>query len=165
MASPEVFDPPRFQCCPPTCGAAAAILCSDDFARRHNIHNSVYIAAQSMATDFASSFEDQSMIKMVGYDMAVSAAKQVYEQASIGPEDVDVVELHDCFTANELLTYEAIGLCVVKAKLRTSSGRATTPTVVVMLLTRRVVCSVKATPSARPGSPNVRSLWQTSWSG
>ena len=51
------------------------------------------------------------MIKMVGYDMAQQAAQAVYEQAGIGPEDVDVVELHDCFTANELLTYEAIGLC------------------------------------------------------
>jgi sterol carrier protein 2 len=52
-----------------------------------------------------------SMIKMVGFDMAAKAAKQLYERAGIGPEDVDVVELHDCFTANELLTYEAIGLC------------------------------------------------------
>ena len=50
------------------------------------------------------------MIKVVGYDMAVAAAKQVYEAAGIGPEELDVVELHDCFTANELLTYEALGL-------------------------------------------------------
>jgi acetyl-CoA acetyltransferase len=63
-----------------------------------------------MTTDLPSSFEE-SMIKMVGYDMAVKAAKQLYERAGVGPEDVDVVELHDCFTANELLTYEAIGLC------------------------------------------------------
>ena len=112
MASPEVFDPlTRYQCCPPTCGAAAAILCSDDFARKHGIQKPVYIAAQSMRTDFPSSFEEDSMIKMVGYDMAVAAAKDVYEKAGIGPEDVDVVELHDCFTANELLTYEALGLC------------------------------------------------------
>ncbi len=112
MASPEVFDPlTRFQCCPPTCGAAAAVLCSDRFAAKHGLTNPVYIAAQAMATDFASSFEEESMIKMVGYDMAVSAAKSVYEEASVGPEDIDVVELHDCFTANELLTYEAIGLC------------------------------------------------------
>ena len=111
LASPEVFDPlTRFQCCPPTCGAAAAILCSDDFAKRKGISNPVYIAAQAMTTDYASSFED-SMIKMVGFDMTKNAAKQVYEQSGVGPEDVDVVELHDCFTANELLTYEALGLC------------------------------------------------------
>jgi acetyl-CoA acetyltransferase len=112
MASPEVFDPlTRYQCCPPTCGAAAAVLCSDEFAKKHNISNPVYIAAQVMTTDFPSSFEEHSMIKMVGYDMAKSAAKKLYEQAGVGPDDVDVVELHDCFTANELLTYEAIGLC------------------------------------------------------
>jgi acetyl-CoA acetyltransferase len=112
MASEEVFDPlTRFQCCPPTCGAGAAILCSDDFAKKHGISNPVYIAAQAMTTDFASSFEEKSMIKMVGYDMTKSAAKKVYEDAGIGPEDVNVVELHDCFTANELLTYEGLGLC------------------------------------------------------
>jgi sterol carrier protein 2 len=111
MASEEVFDPlTRYQCCPPTCGAAAAILCSEDFAKKKGIANPVYIAAQSMTTDYQTSFGD-SMIKMVGYDMAVAAAKQVYEKSGIGPNDVQVVELHDCFTANELLTYEALGLC------------------------------------------------------
>lgn len=112
MASDEVFDPlTRYQCCPPTCGAAAAVLCSDEFAKKHGIARPVYIAAQAMTTDFPTTFEEKSMIKMVGYDMAVAAARKVYERAGIGPEDVDVVELHDCFTANELLTYEALGLC------------------------------------------------------
>lgn len=111
MTSPEVFDPlTRYQCCPPTCGAAAAILCSDDFARRHGISNPVWIAGQAMTTDYASSFGD-SMIKMVGFDMTQNAAKKVYEQSSLGPKDIQVVELHDCFTANEILTYEALGLC------------------------------------------------------
>jgi sterol carrier protein 2 len=111
MASPEVFDPlTRYQCCPPTCGAAAAILCSEDFAKRKGIANPVYIAGQAMTTDYASSFGD-SMIKMIGYDMAKAAADKVYEKTGIGPKDIKVVELHDCFTANELLTYEAIGLC------------------------------------------------------
>ena len=111
LASPEVFDPlTRFQCCPPTCGAAAAILCSDDFAKRKGISNPVYVAAQAMTTDYPSSFED-SMIKMVGFDMTKNAAKQVYEQSGVGPDDVDVVELHDCFTTNEVLTYEGLGLC------------------------------------------------------
>ena len=110
LASPEVFDPlTRYQCCPPTCGAAAAILCSEDFAKRKGISKSVYIAGQAMTTDFASSFET-SMIKMVGYDMSKVAAEKVYNQAGLGPNDVQVVELHDCFTANEVLTYEAIGL-------------------------------------------------------
>ncbi len=64
MASDDVFDPlTRFQCCPPTCGAGAAILCSEEFAAKHGIKNPVYIAAQSMVTDFASSFDESSMIK------------------------------------------------------------------------------------------------------
>jgi acetyl-CoA acetyltransferase len=111
MASEEVFDPlTRYQCCPPTCGAAAAILCSDDFAKKKGITKPVYIAAQSMTTDTGSSFGD-SLIKMIGYDMSAAAAKQVYEKSGLGPKDIQVVELHDCFTANELVTYEALGLC------------------------------------------------------
>jgi acetyl-CoA acetyltransferase len=112
MDAPEVFDPlTRYQCCPPTCGAAAAVLCSDAYAQKHGINAPVYIAGQVMTTDSASSFESGSMIKMIGYDMAREAAAKLYEQTGVGPEDVNVVELHDCFTANELLTYEAIGLC------------------------------------------------------
>ena len=111
MAAQEVFDPlTRFQCCPPTCGAAAAVLCSDEFAKKHGIERPVYIAAQTMTTDYPSSFGD-SMIKMVGFDMAKRAADKVYQQAGVGPEDVQVIELHDCFTTNEVLTYEALGLC------------------------------------------------------
>lgn len=112
LESPEVFDPlTRYQCCPPTCGAAAAVLCSDAFAKKHNIDKPVYIAAQAMTTDTPATFESGSMIKAIGYDMAKNCADQLYEQAGLGPSDVQVVELHDCFTANELLTYEAIGLC------------------------------------------------------
>lgn len=111
MASPMVFDPlTRLQCCPPTCGAAAAIVCSEDFARRHGLDLRVRIAAQAMTTDTASTFHSHDMRQLVGAGMAVAAATQVYEAAGIGPEDIDVVELHDCFTANELITYEALGL-------------------------------------------------------
>jgi acetyl-CoA acetyltransferase len=112
LASDEVFDPlTRYQCCPPTCGAAAAVLCSDEFAKKHGITKPVWIAAQHMTTDFDSSFKEDSMIKMVGFDMAKDCAKKVYEEAGLGPEDVQVIELHDCFTTNEVLTYEALGLC------------------------------------------------------
>jgi acetyl-CoA acetyltransferase len=111
LASPEVFDPlTRYQCCPPTCGAAAAILCSDDFAKKLGRSGDVWIAGQAMTTDYPSSFEEHSMIKLVGFDMTKTAAQKVYEQAGIGPSDVQVIELHDCFTTNEVLTYEALGL-------------------------------------------------------
>lgn len=111
LASPVVFEPlTKFQCCPPTCGAAAALLCSEDFAKRHGHEKPVKIVGQAMSTDLPSSFE-KSMIKMVGFDMTRNAADKVYAEAGIGPEGVDVVELHDCFTPNEILTYEALGLC------------------------------------------------------
>jgi acetyl-CoA acetyltransferase len=111
LASPMVFDPlTRLQCCPPTCGAAAALVCSAEFARGHGLDTTVRIAAQAMATDTASTFDSDDMRKVVGYDMTASAARQVYERAGVDPQDLDVVELHDCFTANELISYEALGL-------------------------------------------------------
>ena len=110
LASKPILGPiTRLQCCPPTCGAAAAIIVSPAFAKRHGIRG-VEIVAQSMTTDVASAFNSKSMIKAIGYDMARNGAQQVYEKAGIGPEEIDVVELHDCFTANELLSYEALGL-------------------------------------------------------
>jgi len=111
MNSPHIYGPlTRYQCCPPTCGAAAAVICSDEFAAKHGLNNAISIKGQAMTTDFPSTLEDHSMRKLVGYDMATAAAAKVYEEAGIGPEDVQVCELHDCFTANELLTYEALGL-------------------------------------------------------
>lgn len=111
MASPHQFGPvTRFQCCPPTCGGAAAIVCSDEFAKKHNISNPVYIAAQAMVSDLESTFNAKSAMRIVGYDMAAEAARRVYEEAGVGPEDLDVVEMHDCFTPNELITYEGLGL-------------------------------------------------------
>src|SRR5207302_10805745 len=62
-------------------------------------------------TDFSSTFEEKSCIKLIGADMTRAAAERVYQQSGLGPEDVDVIELHDCFSANELVTYEGLGLC------------------------------------------------------
>ncbi len=101
----------RLMACPPTCGAAAAIVCSDAFASRHGLDRSVRIRAQSMTTDRAIAFDGQDMREVVGFGMAAEAARNVYEAAGIGPDDVDVVELHDCFAHNELISYEALGLC------------------------------------------------------
>lgn len=111
MASPPIFSPlTRLQCCPPTCGAAAAVVCSESFAQRYGLDRSVRIAAQALTTDTNSSFDEGDMRKVVGYDMSRNAARMVYEKAGIGPDEVRVCELHDCFTSNELLTYEALGL-------------------------------------------------------
>lgn len=110
MASPKMTDPlTRLQCCPPTCGAAAAIVCSPAFAKKHGLDRRVSIAGQAMTTDRGDAFSDD-MRNLIGADMAHRAAQAVYAEAGIGPEDVDVVELHDCFTVNELLSYEALSL-------------------------------------------------------
>ena len=112
MASKHLYGPiTRFQACPPTCGAAAAVLVSPAFAAKHNLDAGVEIVAQAMTTDYADTFESRSMMKVIGYDMSKEAARQVYEAAGVGAADIDVVELHDCFTPNELITYEALGLC------------------------------------------------------
>ena len=103
----------RLMACPPTCGGAAAILMSEAFARRHGVRTDVRILAQAMTTDRPCTFETRSMIDLVGFEMGAEAARQVYRQAGIGPADIDVCELHDCFAHNELLTYESLGFCPV----------------------------------------------------
>ncbi|MFE7134690.1 lipid-transfer protein [Streptomyces sp. NPDC057638] len=101
----------RLQCCPPTCGAAAAILCSEEFARRHGVRRAVAIAAQTLQSDAADVFDRSSAISLVGADVTRAAAAEVYERAGVDPRDIPVVELHDCFTVNEVLCYEGLGLC------------------------------------------------------
>jgi acetyl-CoA acetyltransferase len=108
----EVCEPlTRLQCCLPACGAAAVVLCSDAFASKHGISRPVYIAAQAMATDLPASVNESAAIRAVGYDLGFAAARDVYELAGIGPEEVDVCELHDSFTSSEVLLYEALGFC------------------------------------------------------
>lgn len=101
----------RLMACPPTCGAAAAILVSEKFAKEHGLNTDVYIAAQAMTTDTDTTFAARDMMQLVGFDMTKAAAQKVYAEAGISADDVDVVELHDCFAHNELITYEALGLC------------------------------------------------------
>lgn len=101
----------RLMACPPTCGAAAAIICSEAYAARKGLDATVRIRAQAMTTDGPATFGERDMREVVGFSMAREAARQVYEAAGVGPGDVDVVELHDCFAQNELISYEALGLC------------------------------------------------------
>ena len=115
MQSPAIWPGvmTRLMACPPTCGGAAAIVCSEDFAKKHDLDQRVRIRAQAMTTDTGTTFEGQhsDMRQLVGFDMTRAAASLVYEEAGIGPDELKVVELHDCFAQNELLTYEALGLC------------------------------------------------------
>ncbi|MCW4352475.1 lipid-transfer protein [Hoyosella sp. YIM 151337] len=109
----EIYAPlTKLQCSPTSDGAGAAILASERFVDEHGLSGrAVEIVGQAMVTDLASTFSANSAITLVGADMTKTAARKVYDQAGIGPDDVDVIELHDCFSTNELITYEALGLC------------------------------------------------------
>jgi acetyl-CoA acyltransferase len=107
-----IHDPlTKLQCSPTSDGSACAIVASERFVDSHDLWDrAIEIAGQAMVTDMRSTFDEGSCIKIVGSDMSKEAARRAYEEAGVGPEDVDVIELHDCFSANELITYEALGL-------------------------------------------------------
>jgi len=122
----------KLQCSPTSDGAAAAVVASERFVDEHDLwEKAIEIAGQAMVTDLASTFNERAdCIRIVGYDMSAEAARKAYEEAQVGPEDVHVIELHDCFSANELITYEALGLAeeghgheLVDAKDTTYGGR------------------------------------------
>ncbi|MEU8982650.1 lipid-transfer protein [Streptomyces sp. NPDC048309] len=102
----------KLQCSPTSDGAAAAVVVSERFVERHGLADkAVEIVAQAMTTDTEESFASGSCLDVVGRPMSREAARQVYERSGLGIDDVDVIELHDCFSINELLTYEALGMC------------------------------------------------------
>ena len=121
----------KLQCSPTSDGSACAIVASERFVDDHDLSDrAIEIAGQAMVTDMASTFDSASAIRVVGYDMSREAARRAYEEAGVGPDDVDVIELHDCFSANELITYEALGLAeegeghkLVEAEATTYGGR------------------------------------------
>lgn len=112
LASRPVFDPlTLLQCSPTSDGAAAAILMSEAMVIERGLGGqAVEVLAQALTSDVSGAF-DGSMIELVGAGMTRRAAELVYETSGRGPEDVDVIELHDCFSTNEVITYEALGLC------------------------------------------------------
>lgn len=102
----------RSQCSPMSDGSAAAVVVSERFVREHGLEDqAVEILAQALVTDTAESFVSGSMIDVVGTPMTRAAGKQALDGAGVGIEDIDVIELHDCFSINEILTYEGLGLC------------------------------------------------------
>jgi acetyl-CoA acyltransferase len=112
LDAPTIYAPlTKLQCSPTSDGSGAAILVSERYAAEHDLlENAVEIVGQSMVTDMTNTF-DGTAAGLVGAHMSAKAAQNVYDQAGFGPDDVDVIELHDCFSANELLTYEALQLC------------------------------------------------------
>ena len=100
----------KLYACPPSCGAAATIVCSESFAKRHGLDYSVQVIGQGACSDKAEHFEGDPLDIMFRA-LSRDAADMAYEQAGIGPNEIDVIELHDCFVSNEILTYSALGLC------------------------------------------------------
>lgn len=127
LAAPTVHRPlTRLQCSPTSDGAAAAVVVSERFAERRGLTGAVEIVAQAMTTDTGESFASGSCIDVVGQPMSRAAARRVYDRSGLGIEDVDVVELHDCFSVNELLTYEALGMCAAGESGKLVESGATT---------------------------------------
>jgi sterol carrier protein 2 len=97
---------------PTSDGSAAVVLASEDFVRKHHLESkAVEVLAIEMATDLRSTFDENDCMKVVGYDMTREAARKAFTKSGIKPSDIQVVELHDCFSANELISYDALGLC------------------------------------------------------
>ncbi|CAD8055575.1 unnamed protein product [Paramecium sonneborni] len=115
IKSPKIHGPlTKLQCCPTSDGAAAAILCNEKFMLEHNLQDqAIEIIGCALTTDNESTFVQKSLMNLAGYDMSRRAAEQVYQKTGVNPKEIGVVELHDCFSANELITYEALGLCEV----------------------------------------------------
>jgi len=107
LASPMIADPlTRFSCCPISDGAAAVIIASASMARRL-ASKPVEIAASVLNSGLRTPHgivDDRS-------EMSVRAATRAYELAGVGPQDIDVCEMHDPFTIAELVHYEDLGFC------------------------------------------------------
>jgi acetyl-CoA acyltransferase len=124
----EIYAPlTKLQCSPTSDGSAAAIVASERFVEAHGLsERAVEILGQAMVTDMTSTFESSSAIAIVGADMSRVAAERALSEAGREIGEVDVVELHDCFSTNELITYEALGLAPVGEGHKLVETQATT---------------------------------------
>lgn len=113
LNSRKIFGPlTKLECCPTSDGAGAAVIMSEEAVIKYGLQDkAVEIIGMEMATDTAAVFKENSLIKVAGYDMTGMAAKNLYKKTGISPKQIDVVELHDCFAANEMITYEGLQLC------------------------------------------------------
>jgi benzoylsuccinyl-CoA thiolase BbsB subunit len=107
LASKRVADPlTLFQCSPKSDGAAAALLVSSEFAIRHDLDGPVVRASVVRSGEFSLAERD-----ITRPDITLRAAQEAFEKSGTGPDDLDVVELHDAFSIAELLYTEELGLC------------------------------------------------------
>ncbi|CAG4942674.1 unnamed protein product [Parnassius apollo] len=102
----------KLECCPTSDGAAAAVLMSEKAVIKYGLkEKAIEIIGMELATDTSDVFKEKSMMKVIGYDMTAMAAKRLFEKTGVSPKEIDVVELHDCFASNEMITYEGLQLC------------------------------------------------------
>lgn len=106
MQSPTVTYPLNlYDCCPVTDGAAATLIVSEDVVDQYT-DDPVWVAGSGLATDSLQRGDDASL---VGFPATTQAAEQAYAEAGITADDIDVAEVHDCFSITELITYEDLG--------------------------------------------------------
>ncbi|EDR15469.1 uncharacterized protein LACBIDRAFT_243443 [Laccaria bicolor S238N-H82] len=116
LAAPKITNNlTKLMCSPTSDGAACCIVASEEFVHAHGLENqAIEIVATALTTDGPTTFETSAM-NVVGYEMSKVCADKVFKEAGFaegqGRDQVGVIELHDCFAANELITYPALGLC------------------------------------------------------
>lgn len=114
LDSPPIFRKLRKNyACPPSCGAAAVIVCTPEFAQTHGIRSDVRLVGRGWSSDRRAYFNG-GVLDVMFQALSRDAAAAAYDDAGLKPEDIDVIELHDCFTSNELATYVALGLCTTE---------------------------------------------------
>jgi acetyl-CoA C-acetyltransferase len=112
LAQPPLFGHLRkLYACPPSCGAAAVIVCTRRFAARHGLRQDVALRAQVMVSDESADLDHPNVLDALGRDATRRAARRAYDLAGIGPEDIDVAEVHDCFVSNEMISCASLGFC------------------------------------------------------
>ncbi|KAF8887497.1 sterol carrier protein 2 [Mucidula mucida] len=100
-----------YMCSPTSDGAACCIVADEAFVKKHGLENqAIEIVASALMTDTPSAYKGDAM-DIVGYGMSRKCADKVFQEANASRDDVGVVELHDCFASNELVTYDALRLC------------------------------------------------------
>ena len=106
LKSPMVADPLKlYDCCPFTDGGAAVVLASEEVARK--ARRPIWVLASAAASDWMLIGDKRDLSRVPATERAAASA---YQQAGLGPQDVDVVELHDCFTIAEIVATEGLGL-------------------------------------------------------
>jgi acetyl-CoA acetyltransferase len=96
-----------YDCCPITDGASCAILCDLEIAKKYT-DSPIEVIGFGAGTDHLALYQRESITRI---DAAVKASKQAFKMAKIEPKDIDVAEVHDCFTIAEILAYEDVGFC------------------------------------------------------